>query len=129
MRPYFFFFFIFCTEQYLKKYQPLFERRREIIAGQVEPTDAEVKAGEDQSVKDDPDSIPFSQLEITDEDTEAGKDMKGIPEFWLTALRNHVDIAELITERDEPVRKLLHTFNVNSRLKPDFIRLCVLSTT
>lgn len=29
------------------------------------------------------------------------EDIKGVPKFWLMALKNHLDIAELITERDE----------------------------
>lgn len=36
-------------------------------------------------------------------DAKAGADIKGVPEFWLTALRNHPEISELITERDEEV--------------------------
>ena len=31
----------------------------------------------------------------------------GIPEFWLTALRNHIDLSELITERDAAALKHL----------------------
>jgi hypothetical protein len=32
---------------------------------------------------------------------------QGIPEFWLTALKNHLGISDLITERDEAVLKHL----------------------
>ena len=29
--------------------------------------------------------------------------MDGVPEFWLTALRNHAPISDTITDRDEKV--------------------------
>jgi len=38
--------------------------------------------------------------EVDDDNKEAAA---GIPEFWLTALRNHVPISETITDRDEEV--------------------------
>ena len=31
----------------------------------------------------------------------------GIPEFWLTALKNHIALSELITERDEEALRAL----------------------
>lgn len=34
-------------------------------------------------------------------------DVKGIPEFWLTALKNAIPIAEQITDEDEEVRAVL----------------------
>lgn len=37
---------------------------------------------------------------------EDDKDIKGIPQFWLTALKNHAIIGEQITEKDEEVRVL-----------------------
>src|SRR5690606_32810777 len=34
-------------------------------------------------------------------------DIKGIPEFWLTAMKNHLSLAETITDRDEGALKYL----------------------
>jgi nucleosome assembly protein 1-like 1 len=84
--------------QYLGLYNPVFKRRHAILSGEAEPTPEEIKAGEEQSLKDDPDTTP---LPAKDED--GAGNIKGIPEFWLTALRNHVGISDLITERDEGV--------------------------
>jgi len=73
------------------------------MEGEVEPTDEEVKAGEHLTQKDDPEAKPLSELG----DSTNTNDIKGIPEFWLTALRNHINISELITERDEEALRSL----------------------
>jgi len=80
----------------------LFIRRYDILTGEVEPTPDEVAAGEAQTLKDDPDATPLPA------DAQSGSnDPSGIPHFWLTALRNHVGISDLITERDEGALKHL----------------------
>ncbi|KAG8940795.1 hypothetical protein FRC04_005023 [Tulasnella sp. 424] len=90
--------------KYLGLYKPVFERRRAILNGEAEPTADELKAGHELTLKDDPEAEPLPEKE--EGDAEA-KDTKGIPEFWLTALRNHMDISEMITERDEEAIKSL----------------------
>ena len=89
-------------EQFAARYAPLYSRRKEIIAGKVEPTEEEVAAGEAVSDVDDDDHDEADQARI-DEVSEAGEkaDIKGIPEFWLTALKNHQIIGDMITEQDE----------------------------
>ncbi len=72
-----------------------------ILDGAQEPTEAEIKAGEELTLKEDPETEPFSALKA---EADEKKHVKGIPEFWLTALRNHHTISETITERDEDVR-------------------------
>jgi nucleosome assembly protein 1-like 1 len=83
--------------------KPLYERRNAIISGTAEPTPEEITAGEAQSLKDDPDyeSLPAPT------GADASSPANGIPEFWLTALRNHLGLSELITERDEGALKSL----------------------
>jgi nucleosome assembly protein 1-like 1 len=90
-----------CLElekKYLELQKPLYDRRHAIISGAVEPSPEEITAGEKSSLKDDPDYTPLPK------DTEYAP---GIPEFWLTALRNHVGLSELITERDASALKHL----------------------
>lgn len=85
-------------QKYLELARPLYERRHVIITGAAEPTAEEVAEGEKESAKDD------------DEYTPLPKDISGpsaIPEFWLTALRNHVGISDLITDRDAGALKHL----------------------
>eukprot|EP00897_Mesotaenium_endlicherianum_P004877 jgi/Mesen1/4417/ME000225S03402 len=79
--------------RYQKLYEPLYAKRAEIVTGAVDvpapPPDAEKPEGEAE---------PEAPLEPAE---------KGIPEFWLTAMRNHEILAEQITERDEAALKYL----------------------
>lgn len=85
--------------QYLDLQKPLYDRRHALISGTVQPTPEELEAGAAQSLKDDPDHKPL--------DSSSAAAAAAIPEFWLTALRNHVGLAELITERDAAALKHL----------------------
>jgi nucleosome assembly protein 1-like 1 len=85
--------------KYLELHKPLFERRHAIITGSSTATAEEIAAGEAVSLKDDEAYIPLSK--------DVPPSSAGIPEFWLTALRNHIDLSELITERDAAALKHL----------------------
>ncbi|GAA5906843.1 hypothetical protein JCM8208_000055 [Rhodotorula glutinis] len=105
-------------KRFADRYKPLYERRRAIIEGSAEPKDDEVKKGVEAEEEEDE-----SDFEDEDDDDEAAADKpargvkptdaelaeapKGIPEFWLTALKNHLGLSELITERDEDALKHL----------------------
>jgi nucleosome assembly protein 1-like 1 len=54
---------------------------------------AKLTTGKDKAAKK-------SDAMDTDE-TEGAEDIKGVPQFWLTALRNHPQLQTSITERDE----------------------------
>ncbi|KAG8712875.1 hypothetical protein FRC11_013943, partial [Ceratobasidium sp. 423] len=100
---------------YLALHAPLYERRRAILVGEAEPTDEEVAAGEaitaeDKEDEDDEDEeLAKSMAKLatkkgkgqTEEAPEPETPTKGVPQFWLTALRNHIELQQLITERDE----------------------------
>jgi len=85
--------------QYLELQKPLYERRNAIINGKAPATKEEIEAGEQASIKDDDEYTPLPK-DVTPE-------AAGIPEFWLTALRNHVGLSDLITERDTGALKHL----------------------
>ncbi|KIY72600.1 NAP-domain-containing protein [Cylindrobasidium torrendii FP15055 ss-10] len=90
-----------CLElekKYNDLYTPLYERRSAIISGKEKPTEAEIEAGEKQSAEDDDEYSPLAK---------DGPAASAIPEFWLTALRNHIGISDLITERDSVALKHL----------------------
>eukprot|EP00850_Spirogloea_muscicola_P010106 SM000058S18536 [mRNA] locus=s58:470200:475719:+ [translate_table: standard] len=72
---------------FLEQCKTLYERRRKIINGEVEPTDEEV--GEVAKLGDAP--LPTLQ-----------KQHKGIPYFWLSVLKNQDTISEYVKRRDEP---------------------------
>lgn len=98
-----------CLElekKYLNLAMPLYTRRYDLISGKAEPTQDEIDAGEKASMEDDEDYVPLSKAAADDKE-KSSEDIKGIPEFWLTALRNHIGISELITERDEEALKFL----------------------
>lgn len=86
-------------KRYQRLYAPLYERRRELIAGTgQEVTEAEITAGKDEEEKEE------EEGKGTEDSSEP---VTGIPEFWLTALKNHQLLAELITDADEDVLKKL----------------------
>ncbi|KAF8329104.1 uncharacterized protein EI90DRAFT_3063194 [Cantharellus anzutake] len=93
-------------KKFLAHIQPLYQRRLDIISGVAEPTEGEVEAGEAVTAKGDPDATPLPK-DSADPNAESPK---GIPEFWLTALRNHIAFSNLITDRDEAA--LRHLTNI-----------------
>ena len=93
-------------KQYLELQKPLYERRRAIISGESKATPEEVKAGIDVSKKEHEDDDDFEPIA-------AEGDVEAIPEFWLTALRNHPGITELITERDAEALKSLTDIQIS----------------
>ncbi|CAN1291006.1 Nucleosome assembly protein 1;2 [Linum perenne] len=74
--------------KYQKLYQPLYNQRYEIVNGV-----SEVEVSPEEGDKD--------------EETEVLLAEKGVPEFWLLAMKNNEVIAEEITERDEGALKFL----------------------
>lgn len=93
-------------KKYLRLYQTGYMRRLDLIAGVADPTSEEVEAGK---LREQPEEEGLVSTEpvLQEEEEEMGEEAKGIPEFWLTALKNHVQFGELITERDEPAMRLL----------------------
>ena len=107
-------------KRFAEKYRPLYERRRAIIEGKDEPKEDEIKKGveveeeeeedEDSDFEDEEDvddeedderEKPKKERGVKPSDEELAQAPKGIPEFWLTTLKNHLGLSELITERDE----------------------------
>lgn len=99
------------SPQYLNLQKPLYERRNALIHGSSLATTEEIEAGEALSQKDDPDYTPLPKSEGPTPSTAP------IPEFWLTALRNHIGISELITDRD--VGALKHLIDIQLSFLPD----------
>ncbi|KAM0789370.1 hypothetical protein ACM66B_000200 [Microbotryomycetes sp. NB124-2] len=107
-------------KKFAAKYKPLYERRRQLIEGKAEPTAEELAKG--QEAEDELEDEFEEDDDEEDEQEGAGKSKgalpeptadelaaapKGIPEFWLTALKNHLGLSEIITERDEEALKHL----------------------
>ncbi|RSH88594.1 hypothetical protein EHS25_002821 [Saitozyma podzolica] len=98
---------------FLVKYEPLYERRAAIIAGKLEPTDEEVEKGQaadsDEEDEEDEEGAKITEVKEGEEDATVA----GIPEFWLTALRNHAPISETITDSDEEALKTLQDIRLS----------------
>ncbi|GAP87662.2 putative nucleosome assembly protein [Rosellinia necatrix] len=103
-------------KKYFAKFTPLYEKRAKIVNGKAEPTDEEVQVGEedeDDKQKDDAES----KDEKSEKDT---PEVLGIPEFWLSAMKNQISLAEMITDRDENALRSLIDIRMQYLDKPGF---------
>jgi nucleosome assembly protein 1-like 1 len=92
-------------KKYFAKFTPLYERRSTIINGSVEPTEKEVEEGKEDEEEDEEDET--KDTEKKEQEDESESPAAGIPEFWLSAMKNQVSLAEMITDRDEEALKHL----------------------
>jgi nucleosome assembly protein 1-like 1 len=99
-------------KKYFAKFTPLYQKRAQIVNGATEPTAEEIKAGEED---DEP-----SEAEPSAKSEETAENVKGIPEFWLSAMKNQVSLAEMITDRDEAALKDLVDVQMEYLDKPGF---------
>ncbi|KAK9383198.1 uncharacterized protein V2V93DRAFT_320454 [Kockiozyma suomiensis] len=108
-------------KKYATKYKPLFEKRAKIIVGEIEPSEAEIEAGkEDEYEEEEEEKEEEDEEEDGDKEEQEFKspipaDAKGIPEFWLTAIKNIPSLADTITDKDEEALKYL------TDIRSDFI--------
>lgn len=99
-------------KKYFAKFTPLYQKRAAIVNGAAEPTEEEIKAGEEDEEKDD------SEVAVKAEQTTEA--VTGIPEFWLSAMKNQISLAEMITDRDEAALKHLTDVRMEYLDKPGF---------
>ncbi|KIW98461.1 uncharacterized protein Z519_00122 [Cladophialophora bantiana CBS 173.52] len=100
-------------KKYFAKFTPLYQKRAAIVNGEVEPTEDEVEAGKPEDEEE-----PEDDADKEDKTTE--EDMKGIPEFWLSAMKNQISLAELITDRDEEALRSLTDIRMEYLDRPGF---------
>lgn len=104
-------------KKYFGKYEPLYERRKQIIIGETEPTESEVEVGEEIERTEHPDDDHDDAEESAEDDD---SEEVGIPNFWLTALENLLTVAETITERDSEVLANLKDIRMKYLSTPGF---------
>ncbi|KAJ4353845.1 histone chaperone [Didymosphaeria variabile] len=102
-------------KKYFAKFTPLYKSRASIINGQTEPTEEQVTVGEKKDDDDEEDDVPEEEV-----NKDEGKDVKGIPEFWLSAMKNQISLAEMITDRDEGALKHLTDIRMEYLDRPGF---------
>lgn len=100
-------------KKYFAKFTPLYEKRAAIVNGETEPTEEEVTAGKPEEDEED-------EQEEDKEEAAPAEDMKGIPEFWLSAMKNQISLAELITDRDEEALRSLTDIRMEYLDRPGF---------
>ncbi|QSZ34835.1 hypothetical protein DSL72_007694 [Monilinia vaccinii-corymbosi] len=99
-------------KKYFAKFTPLYQKRAKIVNGEVEPTEEEIKLGEEDDEEHD--------AEQADKSDESAEKIAGIPEFWLSAMKNQISLAEMITDRDEAALKDLIDIQMEYLDKPGF---------
>jgi nucleosome assembly protein 1-like 1 len=102
-------------KKYFAKFTPLYQKRAAIVNGETEPTESEIEAGKSED-EDEGEEEP----EADKEEKTSAEDMKGIPEFWLTAMKNQISLAELITDRDEEALRSLTDIRMEYLDRPGF---------
>lgn len=91
-------------KKYFAKFTPLYERRSNIVNGSVEPSEEEIKAAEEDEDEEQKEADAAAKPE---QKSNMPDDVSGIPEFWLSAMKNQATFAEMITDRDEAALKHL----------------------
>ncbi|KAK7757259.1 histone chaperone [Diatrype stigma] len=104
-------------KKYFAKFTPLYEKRAEVVNGKNEPTEEEIKAGEEEDEADEADKADKAEKE---KPAEGSEDVAGIPEFWLSAMKNQISLAEMITDRDEGALRYLTDIRMEYLDKPGF---------
>lgn len=102
-------------KKYFAKFTPLYEKRAAIVNGETEPTESEVEAGKAEEEEEGE-----GEEEAVKEENAPAQDFKGIPEFWLTAMKNQISLAELITDRDEEALRSLTDIRMEYLDRPGF---------
>uniref|UniRef100_A0A3P8WPB2 Nucleosome assembly protein 1-like 1 n=1 Tax=Cynoglossus semilaevis TaxID=244447 RepID=A0A3P8WPB2_CYNSE len=94
--------------KYAALYQPLFDKRSDILKAAYEPTDEECewKENDDEELTDEMKEKAKLEEEKKDEEKE---DPKGIPDFWLTVFRNVDLLSDML---QEPILKHLQDIKV-----------------
>ena len=101
-------------KKYFAKFTPLYEKRAKIVNGAQEPTESEIEAGKaEEDEEDEEQAAEAQEAESTDK-------VDGIPEFWLSAMKNQMSLAEMITDRDEEALKFLTDVRMEYLDRPGF---------
>ena len=110
-------------KKYFAKFTPLYQRRATIVNGAAEPTDDEVEAGKEEDEEEEEEEEEEVNVKAEDErkqDEEKDITTSGIPEFWLSAMKNQISLAEMITDRDEEALKHLTDVRMEYLDRPGF---------
>jgi len=103
-------------QKYRDLHLPLYSRRSEIVLGKSEPTAEELVEPvkkEEETKEEKKEEKPDSKEQTKPiEKSDIPEDAKGIPNFWLTVLKTHPELAETIEEADEEALNYLQDITV-----------------
>nr|AEE61808.1 unknown [Dendroctonus ponderosae] len=90
--------------KYHRLYVPLYEKRNTIVNGEYEPADNECEwHSEDEGLSTSlKEKTKLEEVNGTEEE-KSDKDVKGIPEFWLTIFKNCNLLSEMMQPHDFPI--------------------------
>lgn len=116
--------------KYHKLYEPLHEKRQQIISGQYEPTDAECQLPETIKKFDDENLEQFKQLPedlkepsfSQQEVATLQKCVKGLPGFWLGCLNSTFNFTDCIEPHDKEVLRHLSDITIDYEEKDDILQ-------
>ncbi|XP_070562520.1 nucleosome assembly protein 1-like 1 isoform X3 [Ptychodera flava] len=100
--------------KYASLYQTLYEKRKEVVTGAIEPTDSDCEWASSEDEEEDEEKELLAddlkkKVTIEEKKEEDGKEEErpnGIPEFWLTIFKNVDTLSQMVQEHDEPI--LIH---------------------
>src|SRR4051812_40153594 len=107
-------------KKYFAKFTPLYQKRAKIVNGDSEPTEAEVEAGKPEEEEEEQEDEKAEVKADGAVGADAADDTKGVPEFWLSAMKNQVSLAELITDQDEKALRHLTDIRMEYLDRPGF---------
>eukprot|EP00826_Nyctotherus_ovalis_P030882 TRINITY_DN2465_c0_g1_i16.p1 TRINITY_DN2465_c0_g1~~TRINITY_DN2465_c0_g1_i16.p1 ORF type:complete len:278 (-),score=99.62 TRINITY_DN2465_c0_g1_i16:58-891(-) len=91
------------------RYKPWDKRRDELVGGTRDPDEEELGALEEYK-------IPTAEKRSVNLDMDELKNTKGLPGFWLKAMKNNIEIASHIKQHDEPILKFLTNIRVEKEV-------------
>lgn len=108
--------------RYHEMYKPLYEQRAKITKGDYEPNDTECEwpsddEDDEELAGDMKDKAKLDEKEKKEKEEEE-KNVKGVPEFWLTIFKNVSMLQEMVQEADEPVLEKLNDVTVTFSESP-----------
>merc|ERR1711902_299823 len=96
--------------KYHQKFEPLYAKRSTITKGEYEPNEDECEWPSESEDEDESalakEVNEKAKLE-EEKKAEEEKDVKGVPQFWLTIFKNVEMISDMIQEADEPALEAL----------------------
>ncbi|ALC42623.1 Nap1 [Drosophila busckii] len=100
-------------KQYQLLYQPMFDKRKEIVTGAVDPADEKPNWKEPESNILPPDGETIAGFRESLKHVKSmSQDAKGVPGFWLTVFRNTSILSEMVQPHDEPAMRKLNDITI-----------------